>query len=98
VPQITVQGFKDYIALIRWTAYTNDEQITIPKDKIMTITNANDSMSKSYLGVVDTYEDIPLADKDMKKSAVKFTTTENKEINRIFDDSIYDDDDEGTLH
>jgi hypothetical protein len=98
VPQITVQGFKDYIALIRWTAYTNDEQITIPKDKIMTITSANDSMSKSYLGVVDTYEDIPLADKDVKKSQVKFTTTENKEINRIFDDSIYDDDDEGTLH
>ena len=64
----------------------------------MTITTANDSMSKSYLGVVDTYEDIPLADKDMKKSQVKFTTTENKEINRIFDDSIYDDDDEGTLH
>ena len=98
VPQITVQGFKDYIALIRWTAYTNDEQITIPKDKIMTITSANDSMSKSYLGVVDTYEDIPLADKDVKKTQIKLTTTENKEINRIFDDSVYDDDDEGTLH
>ena len=48
VPQITAAGFKDYIALIRWTAYTDDEQITIPKDKIMTITTANDAMSRSY--------------------------------------------------
>jgi len=57
--------------LIRWTAYTDDEQITIPKDKIMTITTANDAMSRSYQGVVDTYEDIPLArDKsETRKSA-----------------------------
>lgn len=101
VPQITPLGFRDYIALIRWTAYTDDEQITIPKDKIMTITNANDSMSKSYLGVVDTYEDIPLTNnKKTKTAAVKFSTSDNKKINEIFEDGFFDDDDNdsGTLH
>ena len=41
VPQMTPMGFRDYIALIRWTNYTNDKIVTIPKDKIMTITNAS---------------------------------------------------------
>ena len=101
VPQITMHGFKDYIALIRWTAYTNDNHITIPKDKIMTITNANEAMSKSYLGVVDTYGDIPLANADGKRQPMmmKFSTKENRKLNEIFDDRFYDEDDEpGTLH
>ena len=37
VPQITPMGFRDYIAMIRWTNYTNDKIVTIPKDKILTI-------------------------------------------------------------
>ena len=37
VPQLTSMGIKDYIALIKWAAYTNDTVITIPKDKILTI-------------------------------------------------------------
>ena len=48
VPQITPMGFRDYIALIRWTNYTADKIVTIPKDKIMTITNASSEMSSSY--------------------------------------------------
>ena len=100
VPQITAAGFKDYIALIRWTAYTDDEQITIPKDKIMTITTANDAMSRSYQGVVDTYEDIPLAKDKVKHAKVQLSTNANKRINEIFDDNMdfWNDDDEGTLH
>ena len=100
VPQITSAGFKDYIALIRWTAYTDDEQITIPKDKIMTITTANDAMSRSYQGVVDTYEDIPLARDKVKHAKVQLSTNANKRINEIFDDKMdfWNDDDEGTLH
>ena len=47
VPQITPTGFRDYIALIRWTNYTADKIVTIPKDKIMTITNAS-SETVSY--------------------------------------------------
>ena len=46
VPQLTSMGIKDYIALIKWAAYTNDAVITIPKDKILTITNASKEMNK----------------------------------------------------
>ena len=48
VPQLTSMGIKDYIALIKWAAYTNDSIITIPKDKILTITNASTEMGRSY--------------------------------------------------
>ena len=48
VPQLTPQGIKDYVALIKWSPYTKDAIITIPKNKIMTITNANGSMITSY--------------------------------------------------
>jgi hypothetical protein len=56
VPQLTSVGIKDYIALIKWAAYTTDKVITIPKDKIMTITNATDSMTKSYHHIVKDYD------------------------------------------
>ena len=101
VPQLTPMGVKDYIALIKWTGYSNDHVVTIPKDKIMTITNANEAMSKSYLGVVDTYGDIPLANEGGKRQAMmmKFSTKENRKLNEIFDDRFYDEDDEpGTIH
>jgi hypothetical protein len=44
VPQMTLTGFKDYIALIKWCSYTPDQVITIPKDKVITITNASIEM------------------------------------------------------
>ena len=56
VPQLTARGLKDYIALIKWTAYTNDKIVTVPKDKIMTITNASEEMIKSYFDVSEKYE------------------------------------------
>ena len=36
-------------------SYTNDRHITIPKDKIMTITNASKEMIKSYRAVIVDY-------------------------------------------
>ena len=35
IPQFTAMGLKDYVALIKWSPYTPDHIITIPKDKIM---------------------------------------------------------------
>lgn len=55
VSQLTTRGIKDYVALIKWTGYTNDEIITVPKDKILTITNATDEMRKSYLDISKKY-------------------------------------------
>ena len=56
VSQLTPKGLKDYIALIKWASYTNDQIITIPKDKIVTITNATEEMTKSYIEVSKKYE------------------------------------------
>ena len=47
IPQMTPMGIRDYIALIKWVNYTPDKVVTIPKDKIMTITMASDNCSLS---------------------------------------------------
>ena len=87
VPQLTPQGIKDYIALIKWVGYSTDEIITIPKDKIMTITNATSSMSKSYVLIVKDYdkEDLKTLD-NSKYEKERLTDEKNREINEIFDD------------
>ena len=33
IPQLTPQGFRDYVALVKWVGYTSDKVITIPKHK-----------------------------------------------------------------
>ena len=48
VPKLTMTGITDYVSLVKWTAYSPDEQVSIPKDKIMTITAAGDSLTISY--------------------------------------------------
>jgi len=30
ISQLTARGLRDYVALIKWTGYTNDQVITIP--------------------------------------------------------------------
>ena len=67
VPQLTPGGFKDYVALIKWAAYTPDTIVTIPKDKIMTIVNASDEMKKSYNVVASTYDNIKIPQRDNTK-------------------------------
>ena len=87
VPQITPMGFKDYIALIKWAAYTNDSIITIPKDKILTITNASSEMGKSYEHMANNYEkiDVPKKDDDLYKKQM-MSDADNEKVNEIFDE------------
>ena len=87
VPQLTSMGIKDYIALIKWAAYTNDTVITIPKDKILTITNASSEMGKSYEHMASGYEklDTPKKDNDVYKRQA-LTDEDNKKLNEIFDE------------
>ena len=59
VPQLTSMGIKDYIALIKWAAYTNDSIITIPKDKILTIANATLPFTKRYHKLLGTLKANP---------------------------------------
>ena len=101
VPQLTPAGFRDYIALIKWTSYSTDRIITIPKDKIMTITNASKNMISSYFNIVKDYDkdNLKTVDVSEKYTKQKLTNKENKKINEIFEDyGDFDDDDDTTIH
>jgi len=97
VPQMTPMGFRDYIAMIRWTNYTSDKVVTIPKDKIMTITNASLEMSNSYGEIVKNYDSLDKPKRDENYHRKEFTADENKKINEIFKE-LDDDEEEPTLH
>ena len=98
IPQLTPGGFKDYLALIYWAAYTGDTIVTIPKDKIMTITNASSEMQKSYVHIIKDYH---LIDKNLQREEeVKFSRErlsdkDNEKINEIFNEL---EDEEPTIH
>jgi hypothetical protein len=98
VPQLTPQGFKDYVALIKWAAYTNEEIITIPIRKILTITNATNEMAKSFEHMSRDYQrlEAPRKGSDYKRSM--FSKEDNDKVNEIFDEFSDTDDDSGTIH
>ena len=85
ISQLTARGLKDYIALIKWTAYTNDTIISIPKDKIMTITMATEEMTKSYLDVALKYERMDLPKRGEYKPE-ELSKDENDEFNELWDE------------
>ena len=95
VPQfIPGGGLKDYVALIKWSPYTKDIIITIPKDKIMSIVNANTDMTKSYEHGVKGYEKSDPLRKPTttpKYNRERFTDEDNDRVNEIFDE-LEDDD------
>ena len=97
IPQITPMGFRDYIALIRWTNYTADKIVTIPKDKIMTITNASSEMSNSYGEITKNYDKLDRPKRDETYHRKEFTAEENKKINEIFKE-LDDEEEEPTIH
>ena len=104
VPQITPTGFRDYVALIKWTNYTNDQIVTIPKDKILTITNASIEMSNNYAHISNNYAtmDKPQTDSKLPEYYQRPTLSaeQNKKMNEMlkeFEDN-FDDEEEPTLH
>ena len=102
IPQFTATGLKDYVALIKWSPYTKDFILTIPKDKIMTIVNANNDMSKSYNYMMTNYEKSePLAQKEKPATfkRERLSDEDNDRVNEIFDE--FEDDEfipKKTLH
>ena len=98
IPQITPMGFRDYIALIRWTNYTADKIVTIPKDKIMTITNASIEMSGNYNHIIQNYDKLDRPKQDETYHKKEFTPEENKKLNEIFREFDDDEEDPPTIH
>ena len=97
VPQMTLTGFKDYIALIKWCSYTPDKVITIPKDKILTITNASTEMASSYFNIATNYDQKPMPVRQQNYKTQRFTDEENDKVNELFDE-IGEDDFDKTIH
>ena len=98
IPQLTPGGFRDYVAMVKWTAYTSDAVITIPKQKIMTITNATGEMAKSYGQVIknyDTIDKVPEKKVDLQFKRERLSDEQNEEINEIFDEFK---DEDPTIH
>ena len=98
IPQFTATGLKDYVALIKWSPYTKDFILTIPKDKIMTIVNANIDMTRSYNHMMLSYEKSePLTQKEKpaKFKRERLSDQENEKINEIFDEFT---DEDPTIH
>ena len=97
IPQITPMGFRDYIALIRWTNYTADKIVTIPKDKIMTITNASLEMAGNYKHIIQNYDKLDRPKQDETYHKKEFSPEENKKLNEIFRE-FDDEEDPPTIH
>tara|TARA_Y100001937_G_scaffold84353_1_gene114155 strand:+ start:424 stop:843 length:420 start_codon:yes stop_codon:yes gene_type:complete len=98
IPQLTPGGFKDYVAMVKWAAYTSDKVITIPKQKIMTITNATHEMGKSYGQVIKNYDvidKVPEKEKNVEFKRERLSDQDNEKINEIFDEF---NDEEPTIH
>ena len=98
IPQITPTGFRDYIALIRWTNYTSDKIVTIPKDKILTITNASTEMTVNYNEISRSYDKLNAPKKDESYHRREFTPEENKKLNEIFKELDDDNEEQPTIH
>ena len=97
VPQMTLTGFKDYIALIKWCSYTPDKMVTIPKDKIMTITNASLEMASSYHNIASDWNKKPVPVRQQNYKTQKLTDEQNEKVNELFDE-LDEDDLEKTIH
>ena len=97
VPQMTMAGFKDYIALIKWCSYTPDQVITIPKDKILTITNASTEMASSYFNIATNYDQKPMPVRQQNYKTQRFTDEENDKVNELFDE-LGEEDIDKTIH
>ena len=98
IPQLTPGGFRDYVALVKWAAYTSDQVITIPKQKIMTITNATNEMQKSYVNIIKDYnvlDKVPERVQNMKYEQQRLSDEQNKEVNEIFNEF---EDEDPTFH
>ena len=98
IPQITPMGFRDYIALIRWTNYTADKIVTIPKDKIMTITNASLEMAGNYKHIIQNYDKLDRPKQDETYHKKEFSPEENKKLNEIFREFDDDEEEPPTIH
>ena len=49
IPKMFVSGNQEYVALVKWANFTEDNFISIPKDKVITIVNCTIDFSLKYV-------------------------------------------------
>ena len=87
VPAMEEMGLKDYVALIKWTSYSDDSIISIPKDKIMTITSAGKAMTNSYKNVSNGYDKATITEhKQDRYDREQLDDSISEKLNEIFED------------
>jgi hypothetical protein len=85
VPAMEEMGMKDYVALIKWTSYSDDTVISIPKDKIMTITTAGSAMTNSYINVSAGYDKATMTEHNQDSyNQEQLDDETSKKLNEIF--------------
>lgn len=85
VPAMEEMGMKDYVALIKWTSYSDDTVISIPKDKIMTITTAGSAMTNSYINVSAGYDKATMTEHNQDSyNQEQLDDETSKNLNEIF--------------
>jgi len=85
VPAMEEMGMKDYVALIKWTSYSDDTIISIPKDKIMTITTAGSAMTNSYINVSAGYDKATMTEHNQDSyNQEQLDDETSKNLNEIF--------------
>ena len=97
IPQLTAQGLKDYVALIKWSPYTKDAVLTIPKDKIMTIAGATKEMSTQYNIISKEYHSLRPPKQDKSYEAKELADIDQKKIRELFEE-FDDEDGDKTIH
>ena len=87
IPAMEEMGLKDYVALINWTSYSDDSIISIPKDKIMTITSAGKAMTNSYKNVSNGYDKATMTEhKQDRYDREQLDDSISEKLNEIFED------------
>ena len=87
IPAMEEMGLKDYVALIKWTSYSDDTIISIPKDKIMTITSAGKAMTNSYKNVSNGYDKATMTEhKQDRYDREQLDDSISEKLNEIFED------------
>ena len=56
VPQITRVGITEQMTLMRWIPFSRDNSTTVPRDKIVAISNADDVLKEKYHKIAVNYE------------------------------------------
>ena len=70
-------------------------KVSIPKDKILTVTTASDEMVNSYINISKTYDD-QIKIKNANYERESLSDEDNERINELF--AEFEDEDTGTLH